>query len=86
MEPLIPQPTSITPGTGTFRLTPEAVIHVSPGSPQSIQIANALADQLRPVTGYALPVQASGEPVPSGCLFHTFQGRGEDALNGFISA
>ncbi|MGD0610153.1 MAG: beta-N-acetylhexosaminidase [Anaerolineales bacterium] len=71
MEPLIPQPTSITPGTGTFRLSPEAVIRVNPGSPQSIRIAKALARLLRPATGYDLPVQISGDPAPAGSLVLT---------------
>src|SRR5271157_3812852 len=71
MEPLIPQPTSIIPGTGTFRLSPDAVIRVSPGSPHSIRLATALANQLRPATGYALPVQISGDAAPPGSFFLT---------------
>lgn len=71
MYTLIPQPTSITPGSEIFRLTPGAVIRVSPGSPQAIRIAAALADQLKPATGYPLPVQVSSGPAPAGCLFLT---------------
>lgn len=68
MDNLIPQPTLITPGTGSFHLTPEAVIHISPGSPQAFRMATVLADQLRPASGYPLPVEISSGKTPAGGL------------------
>jgi hexosaminidase len=53
-DPIIPKPVSFTPGSGHFTLSPTSRI-VANSSPAAA-IARDLADQLRPATGYALPV------------------------------
>jgi hexosaminidase len=68
MRDLIPQPTSITPGSGAFHLSPEAAICVSPDSGEVGRIARVLADVLRPSTGYSLPLQAWSGSAPAGSL------------------
>ena len=55
---VIPKPVSQAAGHGRYTLTPHARIVAGPGA---TAVANQLADDLRPATGYSLPVvTASG--------------------------
>ncbi|MGH3761394.1 beta-N-acetylhexosaminidase [Actinophytocola sp.] len=59
MNQVIPAPVSVTPDRngGEFRLTPNTAIHADRGARQ---VAEYLADLLRPPTGYRLPVSDRG--------------------------
>lgn len=52
---IIPQPVSLGLRTGNFELNAQTRIEVS-GSSEALRVAEMLASQIRPVTGYALPV------------------------------
>jgi hexosaminidase len=53
-------------GNANFRLSPLTVISTQPGSAAAKQVGDYLAEQLRPATGYPLPVIAwDNLPVPS---------------------
>jgi hexosaminidase len=54
MQNIIPHPASIAPEKGTFNLTANTTIRVQPGNEEVSQIAQMLAEQLRPPTGYPL--------------------------------
>ncbi|MFC3380499.1 beta-N-acetylhexosaminidase [Couchioplanes azureus] len=54
---VIPAPVQVTPDSGTrFRLGPRTVIRTQPGSPEARAVGERLAEDLRPATGYPLPV------------------------------
>jgi hexosaminidase len=53
---IVPRPVRVTPGTGTFTLTPTTVIVTDGGTRE---LAAALADYLFPATGFRLAVRAS---------------------------
>ena len=50
---LVPEPATVVPSNATYRLTPDTIVHVSPGARA---VADQLTDQLRRSTGYPLPV------------------------------
>lgn len=52
---IVPKPVSMQVGDGWFTLTSRARIAVSGGG-QAVAVARDLADDLRPATGYALPI------------------------------
>ncbi|WP_153040553.1 family 20 glycosylhydrolase [Actinoplanes sp. TFC3] len=57
LSSVIPAPVEVTPDARqTFHLGPLTVIRTQPGSPASRQIGTHLAGELRPATGYPLPV------------------------------
>ncbi|OJF12295.1 beta-N-acetylhexosaminidase [Couchioplanes caeruleus] len=54
---VIPAPAEVTPASGTsFRLGPRTVIRTQPGSRAARAVGERLAEDLRPATGYPLPV------------------------------
>lgn len=58
-DPIVPKPVSFTSEPGHFTLRPTSRIVAN--SPAATQVANDLAGDLRPATGYALPV-STGAP------------------------
>jgi hexosaminidase len=71
MKNLIPLPASVVPSNGTFLLTPEAILCLTPGSDEVSRVASALAEPLRRSTGYRLPIQTSTGNAPKGSIFLT---------------
>jgi hexosaminidase len=63
---IIPRPASIIPAEGTFILGAQTAILVPKGIDEIRAIGQYLADQLRPVTGFPLPVQAEAGKSPRG--------------------
>ncbi|MFF2021016.1 beta-N-acetylhexosaminidase [Streptomyces sp. NPDC058171] len=55
---VIPAPASVTPHEVPYRITSATPIRVPGGSRKAREVADYLADVLRPSTGYALPVTA----------------------------
>ncbi len=60
---VIPAPTSIVATPGSFTLKHSTRIHVDSHSHRAIGAANALAEVLRPSTGYPIPVSRHGHPA-----------------------
>jgi hypothetical protein len=56
MADLIPRPASVQPGRGAFILRSTASIRVEPEIPELAQVGEALAERLRPASGFRLPV------------------------------
>lgn len=56
MDHLIPKPVSVTQGDGVFRLQPALAIFLAPDMPAVRAVAGLLADSLRTVSGYAIPI------------------------------
>lgn len=71
---LVPKPSSVTPGTGTFALTSTSAIYVEPGTPEMLALGQYLADKLKPATGYSLPVAGTVGAPCAGNLYLTTQG------------
>lgn len=65
---LIPQPVSLTRVAGSFELTEETVIVVTPGDHELSRIGQLLADVVRPSTGFAVPVKEAGTSVETGTI------------------
>ena len=68
---VVPALASVVPGTGApFTLTPAAAIVVSggdgEGAREAARVGQALATQLRPATGFRIPVAAAGGAAPAG--------------------
>ncbi|HEU5098612.1 MAG TPA: beta-N-acetylhexosaminidase [Roseiflexaceae bacterium] len=71
MDTLIPRPVATTAAGGTFTLSPATQVYVEPASDELIAIGQALAERLRPATGYELPVLAAAEGAPAGNIYLT---------------
>ncbi|PRY28961.1 beta-N-acetylhexosaminidase [Pseudosporangium ferrugineum] len=57
LSSVIPAPVEVTQFAGTtFRLGPATIIRTQPGSPESRAVGERFARELRPATGYKLPV------------------------------
>lgn len=69
MTNLIPLPSSIAPTHVEFVLPASAQVLVSPANDETLRVANFLADELRAVTGYALPVVPDPRERPDGSIF-----------------
>ncbi|MEV4635774.1 family 20 glycosylhydrolase [Actinoplanes sp. NPDC049548] len=67
LDAVIPAPVQVTPAAGTsFRLGPLTVIRTQPGSAAARAVGRQLARDLRPATGYRLPVTPVAPPrVPA---------------------
>jgi hexosaminidase len=64
LDTVIPRPVAATATGGTFTLAADTQIYVHPAGDELIAIGQALAERLRPATGYALPVlPAEGAPT-----------------------
>ncbi len=71
MKNLIPLPASIVPGNGTYTLTSEAVISLTPSNDEINRIGRNLSEKLGRATGYHLMVQAATGTAPRGSIFLT---------------
>ncbi len=71
MKNIIPLPANISGSNGTYVLTPEATICLTPNTDEMSRIGRFLAESLRRSTGYRLPIQAAGLSAPKGSLFLT---------------
>ena len=60
---LIPQPVSVTSGTGTFVVNNKTGIHVSSNDASAKRVASFLSSKLAATTGYAMPVVNSKSAV-----------------------
>ncbi|MDQ3244160.1 MAG: beta-N-acetylhexosaminidase [Gemmatimonadota bacterium] len=60
---VVPEPVSVTPGSGAFVLASSASIVVDPGNMEVSRTAELLASLVRPSTGFAVPISTSGAPV-----------------------
>ncbi len=56
---VIPRPSQVSSGEGTFHLTPQTKILVQPGEPAIRSIAQGLAERLASATGHAIAVEES---------------------------
>jgi hexosaminidase len=74
MDTIIPKPVEATATGGTFTITSATRIYVEPGNDELIAIGHALAERLRPATGYALPVLATSDAAPAGQISLTTGG------------
>ncbi|MBE3039876.1 MAG: beta-N-acetylhexosaminidase [Chloroflexi bacterium] len=75
LDTVIPRPVSVTTAGGQFTLNPNASIYVEPGGPELAAIGQYLADQLKPATGYRLPVLSlAGAPAKGGIYLTTKDG------------
>ncbi len=68
MHHLIPLPASITPGDGTYNLTPEAAIAVTPGTAENMRFGQMLAERLVRATGFRLPLLTTSAGLPKGSI------------------
>ncbi|MFJ5263683.1 beta-N-acetylhexosaminidase [Streptomyces sp. NPDC088387] len=59
LDRVVPAPASVTPGGTPYRITDTTAIRTD-GSPDVREVADQLADVLRPSTGYRLPVTTTG--------------------------
>jgi hexosaminidase len=62
-ELLIPQPVSVTSGTGNFLVNNKTSIHVTSNDASAKRVASFLSSKLAATTGYAMPVVNSKSPV-----------------------
>jgi len=69
VESLIPKPVSVAAGDGMFTLTNQTAIYVEGEMPQLIQVAQSLANQLKPATGFALPVSSFKGDYKTGNIY-----------------
>jgi len=74
VDTVIPKPVAVTATGGTFTLAPTTQIYVEPAGDELIALGQALAEQLRPATGYALPVLAAAGARPAGQIYLTTAG------------
>lgn len=65
---IIPMPTYVMAAEGTFTLTPASAIVVDPATPELLALGDYLAELLRRPTGFALPVQVSGDAPAANSL------------------
>jgi len=68
MSRIIPHPASIAPEKGTFTLNETTTIRVQPGMEEITQIAQLLAEQLRPPTGYPILVVEADDKETRGSI------------------
>jgi hexosaminidase len=64
--PIIPQPAYVESGRGVFELTKNSIIYVDSATPEWLSIAEALAEKIRPSTGFAMNISVAQQPTLSG--------------------
>lgn len=69
IDSLIPKPSSAIKGEGDFKLTSNTSIVVPSGDKELLVIANYLAEKLRPVTGFPMPVLADKDVQEKDIIF-----------------
>ena len=67
--PIIPQPAYVESGRGVFELTKNSIIYVDTATPEWLSIAEALAEKIRPSTGFAMNISVAQQPTLSGIRF-----------------
>jgi len=72
-EHIIPVPVSVVATGDYFRLDEKTAICISDGSDELRQLAEYLAERLRPATGFAFAVKTTKVP-PKGSIYLTFAG------------
>ncbi len=68
---LIPEPVSVSSGTGNFLLTSKAAIHVMSSNADAKRVGNYISEKLKRATGYnvpVLPLHQKKWPMESICL------------------
>ena len=65
-EMLIPEPVSVSSGTGNFLLTSKAVIHVMSSNKDAKRVGNYISEKLRRATGFKVPVAVTSKKMSSG--------------------
>ncbi|HZI68857.1 MAG TPA: hypothetical protein VFD44_04070, partial [Hanamia sp.] len=58
-EMLIPEPVSVSSGTGNFLLTSGTAIHVMTSNTDAKRVGNYIAEKLKRATGFSVPVIVS---------------------------
>lgn len=71
MDQLIPLPAAAAPTYLEFLLNADTQLLVSPANDDTVRVANFLADELRALTGYALPLVLNPPTRVRGCIFLT---------------
>jgi hexosaminidase len=74
LNTLIPSPVAATATDGTFALTSTTQIYVEPADDELMALGQLLAEQLRPATGFEIPVLAVAGDRPVGQIFLTTAG------------
>ncbi len=64
--PIIPQPVYVESGRGVFELTKNSIIYVDTATPEWLSVAEALAEKIRPATGFAMNISVAQQPTLSG--------------------
>ena len=64
--PIIPQPAYVESGRGVFELTKNSIIYVDNATPEWLSVAEALAEKIRPSTGFAMNISVAQQPTLSG--------------------
>jgi hexosaminidase len=64
--PIIPQPAHVESGRGVFELTENSIIYVDEATPEWLSIAEALAEKIRPSTGFKMNILVAQQPTLSG--------------------
>jgi len=67
--PFIPQPVYVESGRGVFELTANSIIYVDNATPEWLSVAEALAEKIRPSTGFAMNISVAQQPTLSGIRF-----------------
>ena len=62
-EMLIPEPVSITSGTGNFLLKPNTNIHVMTSNADAKRVGKFISEKLKRATGYNVPVVVSSKKL-----------------------
>ncbi|HSN08734.1 MAG TPA: beta-N-acetylhexosaminidase, partial [Hanamia sp.] len=65
-EMLIPEPVSVTSGTGNFLLKPNTNIHVITSNADAKRVGNYISEKLKRATGYNVPVVISSKKLANG--------------------
>jgi hexosaminidase len=71
LNALIPVPQSVTQTGKTFEITEKTPVFVTNDAVEVFSIADFLVSKLRPVTGFALPVNKAFGPLPEGSILIT---------------
>ena len=71
-ENLIPKPVSVNPTGNSFELTKQTVIYIPGESVELKNVAEYLAEKLKPATGFDLEIKPSGEDIIAGNIYFNF--------------
>jgi hexosaminidase len=64
--PIIPQPVYVESGQGVFELNEHSIIYVDEAKPEWLSVAEALAEKIRPSTGFKMNILVAQQPTLSG--------------------